>query len=94
MTKDNIERLTSLIDANTERAVKSLLESIGVLIKKRGTVASVDEEKNMASVYFDGGSTESCMYANHTGDTLSVGDVCYVFCQYNKDTQGWIIVKG
>ena len=39
MTKDNLERLTSLLDANAERTVKDLLESLGVIVRKRGVVA-------------------------------------------------------
>ena len=75
MTKDNLERLTSLLDANAERTVKDLLESLGVIVRKRGVVAEIDSEK-------------SCMYANRTGESLSVGDIVYIFCQYNKDAQG------
>ena len=88
MTKDNLERLTSLLDANAERTDKDLLESLGVIVRKRGVVAEIDSGKNMASVYFDGTSEKSCMYANRTGESLSVGDIVYIFCQYNKDAQG------
>lgn len=88
MTKDNIERLTSILDANTERTIRSILESAGVLIRKRGIVADINSELNMASVRFDGSDETACMYANKTGEELSIGDVVYVFCQYNKDAQG------
>ena len=64
-------------------------ENLGVLVKKRGRVALVDSENNLASVYFDGDSNNmSCLYKNCTGEELSVGDIVYVFCQYNKDAQG------
>ena len=87
--KEDVERLTTLLDANAERNIKAILENLGVLVKKRGRVALVDSENNLASVYFDGDTNNmSCLYKNCTGEELSVGDIVYVFCQYNKDAQG------
>ena len=92
--RNDAERFSEILDENTKRSVKDLLESLGVLIKKRGRILSVDNNTNFATVCFDGDTGESCSFKNCSGEQLADGDIVYVFCQYNKEAQGQIMIKG